>query len=266
MSLRERNAAFWNDPAQLTRIQQGVPALGGGGETEAAYRVFEEARTLRALVDFRPDDRVLEVGCGNGRWACVLAPRVRSYTGVDLSRPLIAQAREACAARGVANATFVEAAAEEFVPAERCSILYLSGMAQYLEDAALAALVTRLGGGARLLIDRSTFHATGRRTVSPDGYASIYRRFSEFVPLVERGGWRLAATRASYVYFSYPGRVTRWLARPFWRDVIGATRVVSYPFLRCSARLLQKRFRGSCGMTDYEHAFSIFTRPAEVGR
>ncbi|HYC76793.1 MAG TPA: class I SAM-dependent methyltransferase [Planctomycetota bacterium] len=40
---------------------------------------------------------VLEIGCGVGRLAAVLAPRVRSYVGVDLSPTMVARANESAA-------------------------------------------------------------------------------------------------------------------------------------------------------------------------
>jgi len=51
------------------------------------------------------DWRVLELGCGVGRLARVLAPRVRSYTGVDVAPEMIALAQSRCADLG--NARFL---------------------------------------------------------------------------------------------------------------------------------------------------------------
>jgi SAM-dependent methyltransferase len=50
------------------------------------------------------DDRVLDIGCGNGRLTRLAAERARSATGVDLSGPMLATARAGAAE--VPNVTF----------------------------------------------------------------------------------------------------------------------------------------------------------------
>jgi SAM-dependent methyltransferase len=40
--------------------------------------------------------RVLEIGCGSGRLARFIAPRVASYTGIDIAPTMVALARERC--------------------------------------------------------------------------------------------------------------------------------------------------------------------------
>lgn len=259
MSLRRQNTAFWNDPAELARIVQGVPPLGGGGDTEVRYRCYEEARTLRSLVEFRPTDHVLELGCGNGRWACELAPGVASYTGVDLSRPLLDQASENCARRDLKNVTFVEASAEDYVPNAEVSVVYLSGISQYLEDDPLMQVVSRMMRSApRSLIDRSTFHLREREILSAGAYASIYRRHGDFRALLARAGWRFVASSPSYRFFCFPRRFARGLAWPASGRAVEATRPLSYVLLRWSSRLMAMAFRGRSPMADYEHLFSVF--------
>ena len=58
---------------------------------EAAYR---EAGAIVDLLGLKPGDRILDVACGAGRHARGFARRGMRVTGVDLSRDLIAVARE----------------------------------------------------------------------------------------------------------------------------------------------------------------------------
>jgi SAM-dependent methyltransferase len=51
-------------------------------------------------------DRVLDVGCGNGQLTRLAAGRGRSATGIDLSAPMLARARERAGAEGVGNVSF----------------------------------------------------------------------------------------------------------------------------------------------------------------
>ncbi|MFD0775916.1 class I SAM-dependent methyltransferase [Streptomonospora algeriensis] len=61
-----------------------------------------------------PDDRVLDIGCGNGQITRLAAQRAhRGHAlGVDLSAPMLARAREAAATEGVANVGFEQGDAQ----------------------------------------------------------------------------------------------------------------------------------------------------------
>jgi SAM-dependent methyltransferase len=63
-----------------------------------------------------PGERVLDVGCGCGQTSLQLAERVGaagSVTGVDISAPMLARARERAAQLGASNLRFLEADAQE---------------------------------------------------------------------------------------------------------------------------------------------------------
>jgi ubiquinone/menaquinone biosynthesis C-methylase UbiE len=62
-----------------------------GGATQ------EVAALLRSRGLFSPRSRVLEIGCGIGRFAQALAPEVASFFGIDVSTNMIRVARERCA-------------------------------------------------------------------------------------------------------------------------------------------------------------------------
>jgi SAM-dependent methyltransferase len=61
----------------------------------------EEVGALRDLLDLRPGDRLLDVGCGDGRHARRLAGQGVHVTGVDVSAELIAAGRAAAGDEGV---------------------------------------------------------------------------------------------------------------------------------------------------------------------
>src|SRR4051812_30202769 len=58
------------------------------------------------------EDRVLDVGCGNGQTTRDAARAGEAALGVDLSSLMIARARALAAAEGLANASFEQADAQ----------------------------------------------------------------------------------------------------------------------------------------------------------
>jgi SAM-dependent methyltransferase len=77
---------------------------------DAVNSGFNDA--LLAAARIGEEDRVLDVGCGNGQITRLAAGRARHATGVDLSAPMLARARASAAAEGVANVTFDQADAQ----------------------------------------------------------------------------------------------------------------------------------------------------------
>ena len=67
---------------------------------------------LLTAADLSPEDRVLDIGCGNGRTSRLMAPRVAHVTGIDLSGPMLARARTT--ATGLPNVTFEQGDAQVF--------------------------------------------------------------------------------------------------------------------------------------------------------
>ncbi|MDW4549614.1 methyltransferase domain-containing protein [Defluviimonas sp. D31] len=65
-----------------------------------------------------PDDRVLELGCGTGSTALLLAPRVGEITASDVSPAMIAVGRRKAAAEGVTNIRFTAADVLDEAPGE----------------------------------------------------------------------------------------------------------------------------------------------------
>lgn len=69
---------------------------------QAAYE-YTLGRTRTYLT---PQDRVLELGCGTGSTALLLAPNVKQITATDLSPGMLAIARQKAANTGVKNVSF----------------------------------------------------------------------------------------------------------------------------------------------------------------
>ena len=85
---------FWNKIAR----KYATSKIG-----DMASYEYTLARTQSHLLQ---TDHVLELGCGTGSTALVLAPCVGAYLGTDLSDEMIAIAREKNAHDGVAHLRF----------------------------------------------------------------------------------------------------------------------------------------------------------------
>lgn len=75
---------------------QAVCHPGGSRRLNAYHAAFQERALERALsrCGSPAGARVLEVGCGNGRWCRLLAARGADVTGIDLSPDAVARNRE----------------------------------------------------------------------------------------------------------------------------------------------------------------------------
>ncbi|KPI08365.1 Methyltransferase type 11 [Actinobacteria bacterium OK074] len=71
------------------------------------------ADVLAAALGFDGRGRLLDVGCGPGTVALAVAPHVTEVVGVDPDEDMLAEAARQAARRGVANARWVTARAEE---------------------------------------------------------------------------------------------------------------------------------------------------------
>ncbi|MEF2554589.1 class I SAM-dependent methyltransferase [Aurantimonas sp. A2-1-M11] len=94
------DARFWDRASR--RYSKAKISDQGGYE-----RTLERTRAL-----LRPDDRVLELGCGTGSTALRLAAGVQSYLATDISTGMIARAEEKVAASPVPGLAFRTATAE----------------------------------------------------------------------------------------------------------------------------------------------------------
>jgi SAM-dependent methyltransferase len=112
MPMSEQSAAntamgdYWNKVA-------GPRWVGRAGLQEA--RNIEVAHLLQREAAPKPGERVLDVGCGTGATAIPFAAAVApggQVTGVDISEPMLGQARQNVASAGAENITLVLADAQ----------------------------------------------------------------------------------------------------------------------------------------------------------
>ena len=72
----------------------------------AYYKKYMEKEELFLKKFLKPTDKVIDIGCGIGRFMPMIVPFVKSYVGIDIDRSYIKEARKA--ASKYKNATVLE--------------------------------------------------------------------------------------------------------------------------------------------------------------
>lgn len=90
------DATFWDKTARKYAASK-IADMGGYEETLARTRSF-----------LRADDHLLEIGCGTGSTALLLAPSVQRMTATDISSEMLAIAEEKRRKTNLTNLAFVQ--------------------------------------------------------------------------------------------------------------------------------------------------------------
>jgi SAM-dependent methyltransferase len=138
-------AEYWNGRSAevwVSHAERFDTMLGGFG------------RHLLVSADLKPGERVLDVGCGNGAISCDAALAVApggSVTGVDLSAPMLAKARQRAEERGV-DVLFKEGDAQTATFSQPFDVIVSRFGVMFFEDpvAAFANLARACRSGGRL--------------------------------------------------------------------------------------------------------------------
>jgi SAM-dependent methyltransferase len=155
----------------------------------------DDAEKQTALPHLRlcPDDRVLDIGCGSGRWAQLIAPAVGAYVGIDFSAGLLNAARQR-----VGIASFQCMRADDIHPEALLlpppfSLFVCSGILAYLNDIDVLRLFDTVSQSAcpngRIYI-REPIAKSQRLTLDAywseelrSLYSAVYRTRSEYLDL-----------------------------------------------------------------------------------
>ena len=156
--------------------------LGCRSQLTADYRIQREWQWFRKHVPLDKGIRFLELGCGGGRWAEKIAPRIAEFTGIDFSANAIALARKNAARKGIKNVHYHLADIQEFAPNGQYDIIYFSSVLIYISEKEFAPVIGKysrhLSERGRLLIRDSLSDRT--HCLTHPGYSAIYRSFTEY--------------------------------------------------------------------------------------
>jgi 2-polyprenyl-3-methyl-5-hydroxy-6-metoxy-1,4-benzoquinol methylase len=162
---------YWEDRAQRFAGEgEGLAAVCSYGMPEFYNNVIDfcQRRALAPWLEVRPGARVLDVGCGVGRWSHRLAARGALVTGIDLSPTMIAEARRRAARKGVLDrCRFQTQDLAELDAGDRFDLVLGVTVLQHILDAqalrsAFRRMTEHLAEGGRMVLLEAAPTATAR--------------------------------------------------------------------------------------------------------
>ena len=148
---------FWNRRAGKAGKMDSRSITFFCEEPEAlAFRDRREKRIFEERVSLTGGEKILEVGCGSGRWTAFLAPRCRRLVSFDFAEDLVKVNREASGEEGIENVEFVVSDLLELdLPEKDFDLAVCFGVSHYIKDGDLVGayrnLSRHLRAGGRLL-------------------------------------------------------------------------------------------------------------------
>lgn len=141
---------FYDQRAALKEQKGWGVVLLGDGDPSIATRVYDYDRdVLCPKLGITAESRVLELGCGMGRWGSILLPHCGAYCGVDFSEEMLKLAETICAAYAD-KSSFYQLSAPDAVEKEPAfyggsfQCILLSGVCMYINDQELKRIFQRL--------------------------------------------------------------------------------------------------------------------------
>ncbi|MEV8346668.1 class I SAM-dependent methyltransferase [Streptomyces niveus] len=154
----------------------------GAAEYDRPYTERAELRRLPTVIDDLPiGGDVLELACGTGRWAPLLAARARSVTAVDVAAEVLAPAR---ARTPFPHVRFVQADVFAWQPPRRYDTVFFAFWLSHVPPARLPAFWSSVAsmltpGGRAVFIDDGPAAAAGEEGVTEGPVPTVLRRLDD---------------------------------------------------------------------------------------
>lgn len=180
------------NPYSVTMYQDNDPQL-------VSERNQREIERLKLMLEVNDQSKILDIGCGIGRWADAITENIIEYCGIDFSKELIAIANQ----RNIReNYFFYEGAATNVEDVLRAhgkgtyNIVLMSGIWIYINDKDLGNLLLQLERCCDIntkICIREPIGLSGRLTLKnfysdelQDEYHAIYRTRKELLAFMDK--------------------------------------------------------------------------------
>jgi SAM-dependent methyltransferase len=192
----QKSQQYW-DRVAAADDPEGLHGLLSADARLARYRdAAEKAVLLARHGDRLLGRRLLEIGCGGGRWTEWLAPRFDAVVAADISPVMIERARERIAAAGLRHVELVAASMEALALEGQFDVVYLGSCLHYMGEEAIEeglANVARHSHGQTRLLSRDTVSLLGRTFDRSERYGgddpAIYRPAQWYAEVMARHGF-----------------------------------------------------------------------------
>jgi len=157
-----------------------VSVAGYTDEEKYEQTAAATVHVLEQTVGIRPDDEILEIGCGVGRVGKALAPRCKRWVGTDVSANMLRHARERLS--GLDNVELVELNGWDLapIPSSSLDVVYCTVVFMHLDEWERFGYVQEsmrvLRPGGRIYIDNFNL-------CSDDGWAFFMEMSESYHPL-----------------------------------------------------------------------------------
>lgn len=224
---------YWEDRARRFAAEgHGLAAVCSYGMPEFYNRAIqlEQRLALDRWLGVSPGCRVLDIGCGVGRWSRLLASRGARVTGVDLSPTMIEEAQRRAKRAGLAErCTFeVQDVCNLQVHGQFDLVLAVTVLQHILDPAGLRAAITAMSrhlapGGRMVLLEAAPDVETNRcdTTVFKARQRAVYLDLLRSCGLHVRVLTGVDPVRFRYRLLRHIRNLPRWMASGLLAAAVG---------------------------------------------
>jgi trans-aconitate methyltransferase len=212
--------------------------------------VYAYGEDLIGLLDPRPDERILDLGCGSGQLTSKIAESGADVTGLDRSQEMIVEAR-----RNFPSLKFEIGDAANFTVGVPFDAVFSNAALHWVKDAdgAAASIARALRSGGRFVLEmggkgntQSVLEAI-REVAGPVGTPWYFPSVGEYTSLLERHGFEIAFA----MLFDRPTRVEGEDGLEDWLAMFAGSMLVAEARREAANRLRAKMFRDGGWVVDY---------------
>ena len=164
----------------------------------AQYLEQTESRHVFRVITTHPDMRVLDLGCGTGRWAFEFARRCKQVVAADFSKGMVDRCRESARQLELRNLEFRVSSIQEFRCNEQFDLIIISGVLVYLDDEELLQVLRNVKNMLKpdgQVVSRETVAIKDRVEIRKefhrkigDTYSATYRLASQYERVFAEAG------------------------------------------------------------------------------